>query len=156
VDGVLTDGGIVINDQGVETKCFNARDGAGVKYLHRAGLSTAIITGRCSKVVEMRARELGITEVVQNAKDKLQAYQAFARKWKLTDEEVAYIGDDLSDLPVLRRVGFAACVQEAPEEVRTACAYVTSRPGGRGALRELVELILKAQGRWQGILERYQ
>lgn len=156
VDGVLTDGSIIFDEQGVETRSFNAQDGAGIKYLHRVGLKTAIITGRRSKAVEMRAGELGVTEVVQDAKDKLEAYRALLQKHRLSDEEVAYIGDDLTDLPVLGRVGFAACVPEAPQEVKSSCDYVTSRPGGKGAVRELVELILKAQGRWPEILKRYE
>jgi len=156
VDGVLTDGSIIIDSRGVETKSFNVWDGAGIKYLHRVGLKTALVTGRSSQAVEARAAELGVTEVIQDAKDKLQAYEALLQKHGLSDEEVAYIGDDLTDLPMLRRVGFAACVPEAPEEVKSVCDHVTSRPGGKGAVRELVESILKCQGRWQQILKRYE
>ena len=156
VDGVLTDGTIIITDEGTEAKGFHSHDGVGIKCLLRAGLKTAIITGRRSPAAEIRAKELGMTEVVQGAKDKLVAYEALTSKYELTEEQVAYVGDDLTDLPVLRRVGFAVCVCEAPEEVKSVCDYVTSRPGGRGAIREVAELILKTQGRWENLLERYE
>lgn len=155
VDGVLTDGGILLGTGEVELKRFDVRDGTGIKYLHRAGLATALITGRTSAVVARRAEELGITEVHQGALVKMEVFRALLARRGLRPEEVAYIGDDLPDLPVLRAAGLAAAVADAHPLVRAAAHVVTCAPGGRGAVRELAELLLKAQGRWQEILSRY-
>jgi 3-deoxy-D-manno-octulosonate 8-phosphate phosphatase (KDO 8-P phosphatase) len=156
VDGVLTDGRIIIDDRGVEQKQFDVRDGTGVKYWRRAGFASAIITGRQSEVVVRRAAELGITDVRQGALNKLAAYEALLAECGLTDAEVAAIGDDLPDLPILRRAAFSAAVADAVPEVRRAALYVTAQPGGRGAVREVIEKLLRLKGVWPEILARYE
>ena len=155
VDGVLTDGRIIIDDRGLEVKHFDVRDGAGLKYWHRAGHKSAILTGRESPAVLKRAEELGIAIVRQGAKDKLAAYEAILAQEGLADDEVAYVGDDVTDLPVLRRVGFGAAVADGAPEARAAALYVTQRSGGRGAVREVIEKLLRLQGRWDMIMQRY-
>ncbi len=155
VDGVLTDGRIIYTSGGEEIKHFNVRDGFGIRLAHRVGLKTAIITARYSEAVTHRSRELEISEVCQNALKKLPAYEQIIKDGGLTDEQVAYIGDDLVDLPLFRRVGLAAAVADAHPEVKQAAHYVTQLPGGKGAVRELVELILKAQDTWQEATSRY-
>jgi 3-deoxy-D-manno-octulosonate 8-phosphate phosphatase (KDO 8-P phosphatase) len=155
VDGVLTDGRIVIDDRGVETKCFDVRDGHGIKMLKRANIDVAIITGRESDVVSHRARELGIESVYQNIHNKLEVYEAILEEKGLKDGEVGFVGDDLVDLPLLRRVGFAAVVADGVEELKPYADYVSRNRGGRGAVREVIELILKAQGKWAELMERY-
>lgn len=155
VDGVLTDGRIFCSDSGEEQKVFHVRDGSGITYWHRSGLKSVIISGRTSKAVEHRARELGIADVCQGATDKLEVYERMIEKHKVKDEEVCYIGDDLIDLPVLRRVGFSVAVAGSPEELLSAVDYVTVAPGGGGAVREVVEKVLKSQGKWGAILKRY-
>ncbi len=155
VDGVLTDGRIFCSDKGEEQKVFHVKDGSGVAFWHRAGKKTAIISGRKSKAVEHRAKELGIEEVHQNAHKKLEVYEKILKKYGLRDGEVCYIGDDLIDLPVLRRVGFAVAVADSPPEVLQRVDYVTRARGGAGAVREVVEKILKFQGKWGDILNRY-
>ncbi|MFQ5862104.1 MAG: KdsC family phosphatase [Candidatus Brocadiales bacterium] len=155
VDGVLTDGRIFCNDQGVEQKVFHVKDGSGITFWHRAGLKSAIISGRTSQAVVHRAKELGIKDVYQGAHNKLEAYEKIIEKHKVRDEEVCYIGDDLIDLPVLRRVEFSVAVTGSPEELLSSVDYVTKAPGGGGAVREVVEKVLKSQGKWEDILERY-
>lgn len=155
VDGVLTDGRIVIDDRGVETKCFDVRDGHGIKLLRRANIEVAIITGRRSEVVSHRARELGIESVYQNIRDKLEVYRSIVDEKGLKDEEVGFVGDDLVDLPLLKRVGFSAVVADGIEELKPCADYVSRKKGGRGAVREISELILKAQGKWPELMERY-
>lgn len=155
VDGVLTDGRIYCNARGEEQKVFHVKDGSGIAFWHRAGLKSAIISGRSSRAVEQRAKELGIKDVYQKALNKLEAYEKIVKKHGLEDEEVCYIGDDLIDLPVLRRVGFSVAVSDSPEEVLRGVDYVTRASGGKGAVREVVEKILKFQGKWEGILQRY-
>jgi len=155
VDGVLTDGRIVIDDRGVETKCFDVRDGHGIKMLKRANIDVAIITGRESQVVSHRARELGIDSVFQNIHNKLEVYEAILKEKGLKDGEVGFVGDDVIDLPLLRRVGFAAVVADGVEELKPYADYVSRNKGGRGAVREIIELILKAQGKWAELMERY-
>jgi 3-deoxy-D-manno-octulosonate 8-phosphate phosphatase (KDO 8-P phosphatase) len=155
VDGVMTDGRIVYDNHGVETKAFDVKDGHGLKLLRRAGIRIGIITGRQSEVVRFRALELGIEILYQGAKDKLVPYREVLETLGLSDEEVAYVGDDIVDLPILRRVGFAATVADAADEVKPLVHYVTARPGGRGAVREVCDLILKRTGAWQGVAARY-
>ncbi|MEK6776873.1 MAG: HAD hydrolase family protein [bacterium] len=155
VDGVMTDGSITLDAHGVETKTFHVRDGHGIKLAQRAGLRFAIITGRESPVVNVRARELGIEEVFQGAKNKIEAYDEVLRKWGLTDKEVAYIGDDLIDLPIFRRSGLSAAVADADPETREQADLILSHPGGRGAVREFIEIILKTQNKWKEVTERY-
>ncbi len=134
---------------------FNVQDGTGIKYLHRCGVRTAIVSGRDVEAVRERARVLGIEEVVQGAKVKIDAYEAVLARAGLGDDEVAYIGDDLPDIPVMRRAGLAVAVPNAAPEVIEHADLVTQRRGGEGAVREVAEFILKAQGKWQDILSRY-
>lgn len=155
VDGVMTDGRIVYDNHGIETKSFDVKDGHGLKLLQRAGIKIGIITGRQSEVVRFRALELGIEILYQGAKDKLVPYREILQTLKLSDEEVAYMGDDIVDLPILRRVGFAATVADAAEEVKPLVHYIAARSGGRGAVREVCDLILKQTGAWQGVTGRY-
>jgi 3-deoxy-D-manno-octulosonate 8-phosphate phosphatase (KDO 8-P phosphatase) len=155
VDGVMTDGRIIYDDRGGETKAFDVKDGHGMKMLQRAGIRIGIITGRQSAVVDRRAAELGIDLVYQGAKDKLLPFREILQKTGLSPEEVAYVGDDVVDLPVLRRVGFAVTVADALDEVKPRVHYVTRHPGGRGAVREVCDLILKETGRWDAITSRY-
>jgi 3-deoxy-D-manno-octulosonate 8-phosphate phosphatase (KDO 8-P phosphatase) len=155
VDGVMTDGRIIIDNNGVETKSFDVRDGHGLKLLQRAGLRIGIITGRQSEVARVRADELGIDILYQGAKDKLGPYQKILAELGLADEEVGYMGDDLVDLPILRRVGFAATVADAVEEVKPFVHYVAARCGGRGAVREVCDYLLKESGRWPIVTARY-
>jgi 3-deoxy-D-manno-octulosonate 8-phosphate phosphatase (KDO 8-P phosphatase) len=156
VDGVLTDGRIFLADDGTEMKGFHVRDGAGVVYARRAGIPVALITGRSSALVARRAMELGITDVFQGAIDKRPPFLELLRRHDLAPEQVAYVGDDLLDLPLLTRVGFAVTVADAVPEVREVAHHVTDAPGGGGALREVVEVILRAQGRWDAVVARYR
>ena len=156
VDGVLTDGRTVISDDGQETKCFNVRDGHGLKMIRRAGVEVMFLTGRKSRVVEHRARELGVERLYQGALDKLAVLQEILNSTGLSPGQVAYMGDDIVDLPVLRRAGFSVTVSDAHEDVLKAVDLVTKNPGGRGAVREVCEIILKVQGKWEGLMERYR
>jgi 3-deoxy-D-manno-octulosonate 8-phosphate phosphatase (KDO 8-P phosphatase) len=156
VDGVLTDGSIVYGDNDVEMKAFHVRDGSGLKLWHLAGKRSAVITGRTSKVVVVRAAELGVAAVVQGATDKLPAFEQLAQSHGLTAEQLAYLGDDVPDLPILRRCGLALAVADACAEVIADAHYVTRVPGGRGAARDAIELILKAQNLWANLLERFR
>ncbi len=155
VDGVLTDSGIYIGRDGELFKSFYCRDGLGITLAHKAGLQTAVITGRKSEQVSRRAEELHISAVWQGVMDKRDAYRQVKEKFSLGDEEIAYIGDDLIDLPVMIQVGLPAAVADAVPEVRARAALVSGFPGGRGAVREILEFILKAQGLWEPILEGY-
>jgi 3-deoxy-D-manno-octulosonate 8-phosphate phosphatase (KDO 8-P phosphatase) len=154
VDGVLTDGGIVHGGGGLELKAFHVRDGSGLKLWHQAGKRTALLTGRSSAAVDVRAAELGIEYVTQGASAKLPAYRELLERTGARPEEVCYVGDDLPDLPPLLRCGLAVAVADACAEVRADAHYVTLAPGGRGAVREAVELILRCQGHWQGLVAR--
>ena len=156
VDGVLTDGKIIYNDRGEEIKAFHVRDGHGLKLLMRAGIGIALITGRKSKVVLHRARDLGIKNVYQKATNKIEVYEKILKGKKLKDENVGFVGDDLVDIPVLKRVGFSAAVGDAIPEVREVADYVASKKGGEGAVREICELLLKVQNKWEEITEKYQ
>ena len=155
VDGVLTDGRIILADYGDELKFFDVQDGAGVVFWHRAGLKSAIITSRTSKLVKRRAKEMRVDVLVQGALLKLPAYQQMLKRLRVSDEQICAIADDLMELPILRRVGLAVAVPNAVEEVKRASHYVTQRPGGRGAVREVIDLILKAKGLWDQVLQRY-
>ena len=154
-DGVLTDGRIVLLPGGEDVKFFNALDGQGVKMAERVGLKTGIITTRESQVLERRAREMEVTHLFQNAEDKLKPYEQIRTIEKLSDDQVAFIGDDLPDLPIMRRVGFPVAVAHATAEVKAVANYVTQAPGGCGAVREIVELILRAQGKWETVVGGY-
>lgn len=155
VDGVLTDGGIILDNKENEFKSFHVRDGHGIKMLIRAGITVAMITGRYSKVVERRAHELGITEVFQKCHDKRIAYRQLIEKYSLDSKEVAYIGDDIVDLPLLKGSGFSVAVADADEEAKNAAMMITKNKGGRGAVREVCDFILKAKGLWEGIVDGY-
>ncbi len=156
VDGVMTDGRIIMDDEGHELKSFNVRDGHGIKILQRYGVWVAILTGRQSKVVEYRAKDLEIKDVYQGALNKKEVFEKILKKHKLSAEEVAYLGDDIVDIPVLKRVGFSAAVADAMDVVKESVDYVTRNRGGRGAVRELCEMILQAQGKWLEVAERYE
>ena len=155
VDGVLTDGGIYIGPEGELFKAFHARDGLGITVARKAGLKTAIITGRTSPQVAFRAKELHFDSVYQGCLDKRAAYRELKTQYGLTDDEVAYVGDDLIDLPVMLQCGFPAAVADASAEVRAAAAYVATKNGGHGAVRDVIEYILKAQGRWQDVIASF-
>ncbi|NOZ26350.1 MAG: HAD-IIIA family hydrolase [Nitrospirae bacterium] len=155
VDGVLTDGGIILDNEGNELKSFHVRDGHGIKLLIRKGVGVAIITGRHSRVVERRAHELGVKEIHQRCLNKVTAYEQIKEKFALQDEEIAYIGDDVVDIPILRRVGLPVTVADASEDVRDFAMMVTVNRGGRGAVREITDLILRAKGLWKGIIDDY-
>jgi 3-deoxy-D-manno-octulosonate 8-phosphate phosphatase (KDO 8-P phosphatase) len=148
VDGVLTDGRITYTDNGVEIKSFHVRDGSGLVLWQRAGRQVAIISGRNSRAVEVRAAELGIKLLYQGRTDKQQALRDLLTSLDVRPEQVCAVGDDLPDLPVLRACGLAVAVADACAEVRAAAYFVTMVPGGCGAVREVVELILRAQGLW--------
>lgn len=156
VDGVLTDGRIIMDDEGRESKHFDVKDGHGLKILMRCGVDVAIITGRVSRAVEHRARDLGITEVHQQSWDKVAVFEAMLRRRGMTASETAFVGDDIVDIPLLNRVGLAFGVADASPEVLRAVDFVTQRPGGRGAVREVCELLLRARGAWSDIGERYE
>lgn len=155
VDGVLTDGSLFYDNQGQEYKAFNSRDGHGIKMLSASGVETGIITGRTSQIVLHRARNLGIVHIYQGAEDKLVALQHLLQETGLQPDQIAYIGDDLVDLPVLNRCGLAVTVPDAPEEVKRRCQVVTQAGAGRGAAREVCELIMRVQGTWAAQLALY-
>ena len=155
VDGVLTDGGIVMNDRGEEIKRFDVRDGHGIRLLLRGGIQVGLITGRSSNVVNHRAKDLGIRMVYQKAYNKLEVYQTIKRRSRLKDHQIAYVADDIVDLPVLRRVGLAMTVKDSWAPLKAQVDYVTVAVGGRGAVREIAELLLKAQGKWRDLTRRY-
>lgn len=157
VDGVMTDGRIIWDAHGVETKAFNVKDGHGIKMVQRAGIQVGIITGRTSPVVDLRARELGIEILYQGALRKLDSYLDIKQRTGLDDHQIAYMGDDVIDVPVMRRVGFAAAPADAVPEVVALADYVARNNGGMGAVRELCDLLLKARGLWhQVVAERYE
>jgi 3-deoxy-D-manno-octulosonate 8-phosphate phosphatase (KDO 8-P phosphatase) len=154
VDGVLTDGRIIIDDRGVETKQFDVRDGQGIVSLMAAGIQVGLITARTSKVVSHRAKELGLRMVLQGVRSKADAYNQIQRKTGLAETEIAYMGDDIGDLQILHRVGLAVTVSDGWQELSKLVDYITEKPGGRGAVREVAELLLKAQNKWRE-LEKY-
>ena len=154
-DGVLTDGRITPVEGGEELKSFHTRDGHGLVMLHRAGLRSGIISGRTSRLVEMRAADLGITYVRQGALDKVEAFESLLAEARVEPSQAAYVGDDVVDIPLMRRCVLAVAVADATHDTRAAAHYVTVAPGGFGAVREVCELILKAQGRWDELMKRY-
>jgi 3-deoxy-D-manno-octulosonate 8-phosphate phosphatase (KDO 8-P phosphatase) len=155
VDGVMTDGRIIFDSNGVESKFFNVKDGHGIKMVQRAGIKVGIISGRESRVVTARAAELGIDILHQKALNKLEPFGQVLVETGLQPAQVAFMGDDLIDVPVMRRVGFAAAPQDATPEVIPYVHYVASRRGGWGAVREVCDLLLQAQGAWDDMTERY-
>ncbi|RUM59791.1 MAG: 3-deoxy-D-manno-octulosonate 8-phosphate phosphatase [Persephonella sp.] len=146
VDGVLTDGKIIYDSEGREIKVFCVKDGYGIHMAKKYGINFAIISGRKSKVVDIRAKELGIEEVYQLSTDKVKDYLKIKEKYKFNDDEVIYIGDDLQDIPLLKMVGFPITVPNSPKEVKKVAVYITSRNGGDGAVREVIDLVLRAKG----------
>jgi len=156
VDGVLTSGEIIYTANGDEIKAFHVRDGSGLKYWHRVGHVSAILSGRDSPVIERRAEELGVSAIVTGAKDKGTALEAILHEWKVEASACADVGDDLPDLPAMQVVGLPLAVADAVAEVKDCAAGVTESLGGRGAVREVVEAILRAQGRWDHVLSRYR
>lgn len=147
VDGVLTDGSVIYTDKGTEIKSFNIQDGMGITLARKTGLLTGIITGRQSTMVTRRAEELKIDIVSQGSFNKLEPYLEIIKKYNLNDDEICYIGDDIVDMLILNRVGFSAAVANAREEVKAVCDYVTVFSGGHGAVREVIDLVLKRQGK---------
>lgn len=156
VDGVMTDGSIVMDHEGHESKSFNVRDGHGLKMLQRYGISVAILTGRKSKVVEYRAKDLGIKDVYQGALNKKEVFEKILKKHNISTDKVVYIGDDIVDIPVLKMVGFSVAVADALDVVKKSVDYVTKNNGGHGAVREVCEMILKARGKWTEVAARYE
>jgi len=154
-DGVLTDGRVWLFENGEEQKGFHTRDGLGIELWHRAGLKSGIISGRNSSAVERRAQGLGMAFVVQGVTEKVQAFTQTVTQAGVTNEEVAFIGDDLNDIPLMMRSGFGVAVADAAVEARERAHYVTKLNGGQGAVREVIELILKAQGRWDALTADY-
>jgi 3-deoxy-D-manno-octulosonate 8-phosphate phosphatase (KDO 8-P phosphatase) len=155
VDGVLTDGRFFYSDNGVESKAFDVKDGFAIRLGGIAGLRYGIITGKMSNIVERRARELGIEEVHQGYFNKVEVYNKIKERCSLFDAEIAYIGDDLFDMGVMKKVGFSACPADAVEEVKGISDYIAKNKGGRGAVREVIELILKARGKWEVLLDGF-
>ena len=155
VDGVLTDGTLIINADGSESKFFNSLDGHGIRMWQRAGLKVALISGRASVPTERRAEQLQIEYVFQDCHYKLPVLEQIAGQLNLSPANIAFVGDDLTDMPVIRYVGFGVAVANAVDEVKQCADYVTSRPGGSGAVREVIEYILKNSGRWQDLMKRY-
>ena len=155
IDGVLTTGALFIGDDGQEYKAFNSKDGHGLRMLQDGGIEVAIITGRESNVVAHRAKDLGITRVYQGKREKLPAYEELLSETGLSHEQIAYVGDDVVDLPVMSKVGLAICVRDSHLFVKKHSHWVTENNGGCGAGREVCELILQAQGKLESMLESY-
>ncbi len=155
VDGVLTDGGIIYNDNGVETKIFNVKDGLGIRLLMQAGINLCIATGRRSNALYNRCKNLGIEHIFDGADDKAAIFDLILDRTGVSAEQVAFIGDDLPDLALMKKVGLSIAVADAHKTVLKNADMVTSAKGGNGAVREVCEAILKAQGFWENILERF-
>ena len=154
-DGVLTDGHIWVLENGEDQKAFHTRDGLGLEIFHRAGLKSGVISGRVSGALTRRGEKLGMSYVRQGCEEKEQAFAEIVADAGLTNAEVAFAGDDLNDIPLMRQAGLAFAVADATAEARAAAHYVTQARGGHGAVREMVELILKAQGRWDDLVRHY-
>ncbi len=155
VDGVLTDGTVVVDSRGNESKSFSIIDGHGIKMWKRTGLKIAFLSGRASASTKYQAKELSVDFCLNGRRDKLKGLEELIRMSKIPAEAIAYAGDDLPDLPVMRKVGFSAAVANAVDEVKQAADYVTKRKGGSGAAREVIEYILKKTGRWESLSKRY-
>ena len=156
VDGVLTDGRVAIDAQGRESKHFSVIDGTGINYLQRSGLEVGFLSGRLSEAVSHRARELGVAIALNGVVDKRPALESILERTGRRPAELCYIGDDLIDIPCLRLAGYPVAVANSHPEVKKVAEYVTAAPGGEGAVREIAEVILKAQGRWEAIMGRYR
>ena len=155
VDGVLTDGSIILDDRGVESKRFHARDGLLIKSAMSLGLKIGVLTARTTPAVTLRMSELGINLLIQGSVNKAHGLETLSQRAHVLLEDVAYVGDDLVDLPAMLRCGYAIAVADAVPEVRAEAQFVTTACGGRGAAREAIEHVLKAQGRWDEVLEQY-
>ena len=155
IDGVLTDGRIIYTDSGDQLKFFDVTDGMGLALLSRAGFKSAVLTTKKSKIVTRRSKDMHIDKVYQNALRKSEVFNKILTDFGVLAEEVCFIGDDVVDIPVLKRVGFAVCVPNAVPEAKSEAHYITKREGGRGAVREVIEIILKTQGRWDEVMKRY-
>lgn len=155
VDGVLTDGLVYYLNEEKEARAFHIHDGMGLKMLQQAGIKIGIISGKQSKGLERRIKELNIVDYYLGSEDKLPAYLALKTKYQFQDHEFAYMGDDLPDLPILKRVGFAVTVAQAPEFIKAQAQYVTKLKGGNGAVREITDMILQAQDHYQKIIDSY-
>ena len=155
VDGVLTDGKLYFTTDGQEFKMFDVQDGHGIAMAQRVGLTIGFISGRPSKATTRRAADLGVKIVLQKPTNKMEMVETVKRQHGFANDEIAFMGDELVDLPVLRRVGLAVAVPNAMDEVKRAAHYVTRRRGGNGAVREVIEMILKAQGSWKNAIAKY-
>ncbi len=155
VDGVLTDGRIILDDNGVEYKFFDVKDGHIFHIVRNLGFKVALVSGRYSKVTEIRAEQLGVNDLYQNQHVKIEAFNTLKNKYGLADKNIAYIGDDLIDIPPMILAGFSACPKDADEEVKKVADYISPYFGGRGAVRNIVEEILKLQDQWNRVLEKY-
>lgn len=155
VDGVLTDGGVLFDNQGIEIKKFHIRDGLGIKLWQQAGFEFGLLTARTSHIVNLRAAELGIRIVRQGFENKLPAAQQILQQLQLDPAQVCYIGDDLTDISVIRHVGLGVAVANAPMEVQRAADHTTQADGGNGAVRETIELLLRSKGRWEDLIRHY-
>lgn len=154
-DGVLTDGRIQLGEDGREFRCFDVKDGFGIRALILTGVRVALISGRESEVVKRRCENLGIENVYQHVMNKRETCEKLIKKYGMDWKEVCFVGDDVNDLTLLGKAGLSVCVADAAEELKERCDYVTSREGGRGAVREIAERILKAQGKWDAIVEKF-
>jgi 3-deoxy-D-manno-octulosonate 8-phosphate phosphatase (KDO 8-P phosphatase) len=152
----MTDGRVIMDDEGREIKNFNVRDGHGIKVLQRYGIKVALLTGRQSKVVRHRAKDLDIKDVYQKVFNKKEVFEKILKKHKLTAAQAAFMGDDIIDIPVLKRAGFSAAVADAVEVVKKSVDYVAKNRGGHGAVREICEMILQAQDKWPEIAAKYE
>lgn len=155
VDGVLTDGSIILHHDGTESKQFNLLDGHGIRMWHRAGLQTAFISGRETAATAHRAKQLEVAYVFQGCNEKLPVFESLLKAAGLEAAQVAYMGDDVMDIPIIRRAGFGAAVANAADDVKQHAAYVTKKPGGGGAVREVIEYLLKGGGKWDELMKRY-
>ena len=155
VDGVLTDGRLIFSQKGEELKFFHSHDGLGISLLHKAGIKTAIITGRKSQIVKLRANELKINDIYQNSKNKIASLEKILNKYKLSPDEIAYIGDDINDLGVLSIVALPCTVFNGATEVKEIAKLVSEKYGGKGAVREIVEYILKSKNIWDKLVHDY-
>lgn len=156
VDGVLTDGRLSFDNQGIETKSFHVRDGMGIKLWQQAGFEFGLLTARSSHIVKVRAAELGVDLIRQGFSDKPPVARQIMQEHNLTPEQVCYVGDDLTDMQLISEVGFGVAVADAVPEVRQVASFTTKTPGGKGAVRELIEMILKTQNRWSELVRKYQ
>ncbi|MCM8782860.1 MAG: HAD-IIIA family hydrolase [Candidatus Omnitrophica bacterium] len=156
VDGVLTDGRIIYDSSGRDLKFFDVHDGLGVYLLKKAGIPTVLVTARGSKTIKPRGRDMQVEAIFENVSPKSSILDKLLKRFKVKLEEICYVGDDLVDLGMMKRVGFAIAVFNACPEVKARAHYITLKEGGRGAVREVAELILKAQGRWESLVDEYQ